>query len=266
MAKLQLNNLYGYFGRKQIGLITQNIKNTDLKNVLLTRIVKSITPINENYSTVLSYSNINYTLLEKLNNKFLSLGSSQHFIMSNVALASAVTSYARITMIPFKIDPDTLYTDTDSMFTTKQIEKSLLGVDLGLMKDELKGQVINEGYFLGPKKYGYYINNKETGIKQDFSVFSGVPRNSLTFEEVKLIFNGQSITKNISNRFFKSLTNLKISIKDTTITIKNTNQKELVNNIYLPIKINKGFHNLFIILYNKFKNIIIRNIRKINKI
>jgi hypothetical protein len=65
MAKLQLNNLYGYFGRKQTGLITTNVKNNDLTNVLTSRVVKSITPVNNNYTTVLTYSNINYTILEK---------------------------------------------------------------------------------------------------------------------------------------------------------------------------------------------------------
>ena len=265
IAKLQLNNLYGYFGRKQIGLITMNIKNTDLMNILLTRIVKSITPINENYSTVLIYSNINYTMLEKLNNEFHSLGSNQHYIMSNVALAAAVTSYARITMIPLKIDPNTLYTDTDSAFTTKPIDSNLLGKDIGLLKDELNGQVIQEAYFLGPKKYGYYLFDKETGLKQDFSVFSGIPRNSLSFDEVKSIFKGQFVSKNISNRFFKSFINLNVTIKDTIITIKNTNQKQLVNNIYLPPQIHSGYHNMFNILYNKFKNIIIRNLKKFYK-
>ena len=42
MAKLQLNNLYGYFGRKQISIITQNVKNINLKPLLLTRIVNSL--------------------------------------------------------------------------------------------------------------------------------------------------------------------------------------------------------------------------------
>jgi hypothetical protein len=121
MAKLQLNNLYGYFGRKQIGLITQNVKNIELNNILSTRVVKSITPINTEYTTVLSYSNINHTLIEKLNVDFQSIGSPQHYIMSNVALAAAVTAYARITMIPFKIDSNTLYTDTDSIFTTRAL-------------------------------------------------------------------------------------------------------------------------------------------------
>lgn len=119
MAKLQLNNLYGYFGRRQVGLTTLNVKNDELINILLTRVVKSITPINADYTTVLTYSNINYTMLKNLKNQFHSIGSDQNYIMSNVAIATAVTAYARIAMIPFKIDPNTLYTDTDSAFTSK---------------------------------------------------------------------------------------------------------------------------------------------------
>jgi len=41
-------------------------------------------------------------MLEKLQNQVKSIGSDQQFIMSNVAIASAVTAYARIHMIPFK--------------------------------------------------------------------------------------------------------------------------------------------------------------------
>ena len=181
MAKLQLNNLYGYFGRKQIGLITTNIRNDELPNIMLTRIVKSINPLNEDYSTILTYSNINLDMLQLLNNEFLTIGTDTNYVMSNVAIAAAVTSYARIYMIPFKLDPNTLYTDTDSIFTLKPLDPKLLGVDIGLMKDEMKGQLINEAYFIGPKKYGYYIIDPVTGVRKEFSVFSGVPRNSLSF-------------------------------------------------------------------------------------
>jgi hypothetical protein len=261
MAKLQLNNLYGYFGRKQVNILTENINNDNLDLYLLTKIVKSVTPINDTHSTILSYSNINFNMLEMLNNELHSeIKGYQTLIKSNVAIAAAVTAYARIEMIPYKIDPNTLYTDTDSIFTTKPIDPNLIGLELGQMKDELKGLVINEAYFLGPKKYGYYlIDGKE------FSVFSGVPRNTLTFEEVKAIFNGQIINKNISNRFFKSFNSLNIDIKNTKITIKNTNHKLLVDNFYLPIRIHSGYNNLFKVYYNKFKKIVVKNLKKLFK-
>lgn len=190
IAKLLLNSLYGYFGRvagRQIGLTTLNVKNVELTNVLLTRVVKSLTPINDDYTTVLTYSNINYKMLERLQNQFKSIGSDQHYIMSNVAIASAVTSYARIVMIPYKVDPNTLYTDTDSAFTSKPIDPSLLSDALGAMKDEMNGIKIEEGLFLGPKKNGYWYYDKE-GKKVYASVFAGVPRNSLTFDEISCIY------------------------------------------------------------------------------
>ena len=112
IAKLLLNNLYGYFGRKQINISTQNVKNINIEPLLLTRVIKTISEINDEYSTVLAYTNINYKILEKLNNELENNIESFHSpIKSNVAIAAAVTAYARIVMIPFKLDPNTLYTD-----------------------------------------------------------------------------------------------------------------------------------------------------------
>jgi hypothetical protein len=229
VAKLLLNNLYGYFGRKQINIITQNVKNEHLEAILLTRIIKSINQINKEYSTVLSYSNINHKLLTQLNNELqhINLKDSISSIKSNVAIAVAVTAYARIHMIPFKLDPNTLYTDTDSIFTLKPIDPTLLGDGLGLMKDEMNGLVIKEALFLGPKQYGYWYLD-ENGNKVEKSVFSGVSRDSLSFADIIKIHEGQTITKTIPNRFYKSFNNLNIDIKDTSITIRKTNNKLLV--------------------------------------
>ena len=76
--------------------------------------------------------------------------------MSNVGIAAAVTSYARIHMIPFKLNTDVYYSDTDSVFIKGNLDPNLIGKDLGLMKDELDGKSIKEAYFLGIKQYGYY--------------------------------------------------------------------------------------------------------------
>jgi hypothetical protein len=251
VAKLLLNNLYGYFGRKQINIITQNVKNINLEALLLTRVVKSINQINDDYSTVLSYSNINHKLLNQLNNEIhhVSLKELTSPIKSNVAIAAAVTAYVRIHMIPFKMDPNTLYTDTDSIFTLKPIDPRLLGNGLGLMKDEMNGLVIKEALFLGPKQYGYWYLDQE-GNMIEKSVFSGVSRNSLTFGELIKIHEGKEITKLIPNRFYKSFNSLNIDIKDTSITIKKNNNKLLVNNQYLPININNDY--LLIIYYYFF--------------
>lgn len=139
-------------------------------------------------------------------------------------------------MIPYKLLPGTVYTDTDSIFTTDILPDHLIGKDLGLMKDELDGNTIIEGYFLGIKQYGYkYKNNNNEIIEK--STFAGVTKDSLTFNEVIKIFNGESITKIIPIRFFKSFINLNINIKPTKMTIKKNSHKKLLNNIYFPINI-----------------------------
>ena len=65
------------------------------------------------------------------------LSNYQYLVKANVAIASAVTSYARIHMIPFKVDGYCVYSDTDSVFTTKKLDSKFLGVELGYMKAKI---------------------------------------------------------------------------------------------------------------------------------
>ena len=90
--------------------------------------------------------------------------------MSNVAIASAVTAYARIHMIQFKNNENCFYTDTDSIFTDKPLDIKFMGKEIGLMKDEMNGIIINKGLFLGIKKYGYQYLDAE-GNLIDTSVY-----------------------------------------------------------------------------------------------
>jgi len=108
------------------------------------------------------------------------------------------------------------------------------------------------------------LNENVHGVQQriDKSVFAGVPRNSLTFNQIKAIFNGEIVTINVDNRFFKSFNNLSITIKNIKLTIKNTNDKIKINNEYLPVVINNGFYNSFEALFNKFKKLINKTIKK----
>ena len=42
-------------------------------------------------------------------------------VKNNVAIAAAITAYARIYMMPFKLDPSCAYSDTDSLFTKDEL-------------------------------------------------------------------------------------------------------------------------------------------------
>jgi|SRR5277367_879005 hypothetical protein len=158
IAKMHLNQLYGIFGRKHDLLETVNIYKKDFEKFISSRIIKSIIPINDRIIALLMYKNINEDIIDKLNTELdMNLSNYQYLVNANVAIASAVTSYARIQMIPFKVDGSCVYSDTDSTFTTKRLDSIYLGDDLGFMKDELNGLRIKEAYFLGVKKYGYKL-------------------------------------------------------------------------------------------------------------
>ena len=114
IAKMHLNTLYGIFGRKLNQIQTINIYNKDLYYYISTKFIKGIITINEDISTLLIHNNVNINLINDLNLTLESNFSSFELqIKSNVAIASAVTSYARIHMIPFILHPGTVYTDKD---------------------------------------------------------------------------------------------------------------------------------------------------------
>lgn len=224
-----------------------NVLNKDIPIYLSTRIIKSIIEINDNISTLLLVNNINVDILKDLNNTLnisLKNNTSKRFnVKSNVALASAVTSYARIHMMKYKINNNIYYTDTDSIFIDKPLPNNEIGKDLGLMKDELEGNIIEEAYFFGIKQYGYYYFNKKNE-KVEKSVFAGIKRDSLTFKEIELIFNSVVLTKEIPIRFYKSFKDLNITIKSCKISIKKNNVKKLMDNNYYPIYVNNLNHEL----------------------
>jgi hypothetical protein len=264
IAKMHLNQIYGYFGRRLELIETINVRNVDIREILTRKIVKSIIRINDTHSTLLVINNIDLDILTKLKEGLPELIISKkegnnYPVKSNVAIAAAVTAFnaARIHMIKYKLSDDIFYTDTDSIFTSTILNESEIGKELGLMKDELNGKIINKAIFLGIKRYGYYYYDNNNKIEK--SVFAGVERDSLKFSEIEDIFNGSSITKKIDVRFYKSFNDLNITIKSSKITIKKNNEKILVDNNYIPIKICKTNHNLDNrTIYEKFKNKMIK--------
>lgn len=118
IAKMHLNQLYGYFGRKLELLETINIDIKDLHLYVTTRIIKTMIEIDDKTLSLLVYSNMSEEIISEIN-ECLSIkikNDSYSFVKSNVGIALAVTSYARIHMIPFKVDNDVYYSDTDSVF------------------------------------------------------------------------------------------------------------------------------------------------------
>jgi hypothetical protein len=254
ISKLHLNSLYGIMGRKQDLIKTVNIRKEELYKYVTTSIIHSIIEISNDIYVLLISDNLNSNILNELNVRLNSeFVSYPNIVNSNVAIASAVTAYARIHMIPFKLNTDCYYSDTDSIFTLTKLNPLLLGDEIGLMKDELNGKVIKEAYFLGLKQYGYtYLLDGNTVEK---SVFAGVKRDSLTFLEIKDLQEGGEISKTISSKFFRSFTNLSVKIKDINLTIKANREKKLIDNVYQPLLLleNEVKYDLLSVLLGKIK-------------
>jgi len=180
ISKMQLNQLYGIFGRRKTLLKTIN---TESIGTFSDQFIKTIIDGSDKWSTLLikeNNSKIVTNPIQEFEDSLFDAQESNRIIKSNVGIAAAVTANARIIMHPYKLNAgDSLcYTDTDSIFTTKPLDNDLIGKELGLMKDELNGAVIDEAYFFGIKKYGYRIGDQVT------TVFAGIKRNSLTWGNI----------------------------------------------------------------------------------
>jgi len=264
IAKMHLNQLYGYFGRRKTLIETINVFNEDLNKYYGNYTIFSEIKINEEITTILMSSNLDYNLINEIkDNTNLNLKSNFKNVNSHVGIASAVTSYARIEMMELKmllikLGIKLYYTDTDSIFTDKEIPEYLIGKELGQLKDELNGKFIKKAYFLGIKKYGYIDSDDNI-----HSIFSGVERNSLTWNEIEQIAKGFTVIKHVPLKFFKSFTSLNITIKNSLMTSIIFNpRKKLINNFYKPMRIN----NKIITSFNYYLKIIkYRIISLINK-
>ena len=95
---------------------------------------------------------------------------------------------------------------------------------------------INEATFLGIKQYGYTFEKDNKLIEK--SVFAGIPRDSLSYEQIVELSEGKTLESTSKLRFYKSFSSLNIKIKEITVKIKRSNDKKLVGNKYMPIHVN----------------------------
>lgn len=96
-------------------------------------------------------------------------------------------------MIDFILNNEVLYTDTDSNFTTHNLDPHLIGKVLGLMIEELNGNIIEESYFL----YGIFGRKLEV------------------IQTINIYIYKHELPKYLTTRIIKS----KIEINDDIITL-----------------------------------------------
>jgi hypothetical protein len=139
----------------------------------------------------------------------------------NLAISSAITSYARIYMNKIKLDilkngGDIYYTDTDSIVTNKPLDDKLVGADLGQFKLEYK---ILYAFFVSSKVY-YAVTDQldEDGNNVIVKRAKGVLTDDLTEADYKLLYNAKEV-KAVRNQAKINYTGGYTNLKTVVITL-----------------------------------------------
>ena len=155
IAKLFMNSLYGRFGMydnfNEIRILDENSFNDLVNNDKIA--IQDIFNLDKDFIVQIK-KNEYQELISSIDNF-----NENHNI--NIAMASFVTSYARIHMSQFKNNKDfrLYYTDTDSAVLAQPLPESFVDPKvLGKMKLEY---IVRKGIFLAPKLYCLNTNNNE---------------------------------------------------------------------------------------------------------
>jgi hypothetical protein len=227
IIKLILNSLYGRFGMMnevEKCVLLDSIKSKDEINYILTLYnVKLCENIDEN-KTLIKYKkkpildNLDYiddmSIVKKALNDFDFSGRN---LRTAVHIASAITAYARIEMYKYKMKYNVYYSDTDSIFTDKEIDKSDVGGDLGQMKLEYP---VKLGIFISPKLY-YIDKGDNTFIFKG----KGVNAKELTKEHYIQLYHGHSVTITVTRNFVGDFINFLIKSVEVDVTLTGISTK-----------------------------------------
>ena len=221
ISKLLMNSLYGRFAMNPHLLNYQIVDNIDNNKPFEERI-------------------------DLGNNKYLMTyyNESQSQSMNiNIAIGLSVTAYARIIMSYFKNNLEltglVYYTDTDSLFCSKELPLSCIGKEIGKMKLE---HTLSRFIAIAPKVYG--------GIDLDGKSFTKVKglKNKMTFEQLEnLLIKPKDSELKIplsQEKWYKSLKDGTIEIKYVPYILTPTHKKRIL--------LFKEFI-LFTYHFNKFK-------------
>jgi hypothetical protein len=226
VAKLLLHSLYGRFGMDDSFINTKIIPKEDYLE-FEGKIKEGIIDVLElKDSYLVQYKDPDVEFKTLLDN-----GREVHNV--NIAIAAAVTAYARIHMSQFKNNntlPRLYYTDTDSLYFDGPIPDHFINnKELGKLK--LEG-IYDDAVFLAPKVYG--LKNGTTdgeiikikGLSKDSIVSNNINLETLD----RLLFKDSNIQIS-QNKWFKHLDKGNISILEQIYTLKATgNKRDLVYN------------------------------------
>nr|YP_009487206.1 hypothetical protein [Russula abietina]AWB36108.1 hypothetical protein [Russula abietina] len=174
--------------------------------------------------------------------------TSEHNI--SVGIAAAITAYARVHMSLFKNNPEInlFYTDTDSIYTDSVIPDYFIDNKiLGKLKLE---NICEKAIFLAPKLYCLTLENGETvyktkGLKHEII---------LTINDFNQLLYKDKILQKNQEKWYKNLTESKITIVDQIYTMKVTqNKRQLIYDNYGKIIETKAYKIINPVFYKRIK-------------
>lgn len=234
IAKIIMNSLYGRFGMDDNFIISEIMNKEDFNNFEKFDKDNSILDVIElDESLLVQTKNPKVEL-----NTLLDNASETHNV--NISIAAAITAYARIHMSQFKNNDkySLYYTDTDSVYIDKPLDKELIGSELGLMKLEC---FCDDAIFLAPKVYSLKTDN---GVIKKIKGLTSEAISKIDFEDLVDLLVKDSKLESQQEKWYKDLSSGNISIKDQVYTLKVTgNKRELIydNNKLIdtkPLRIN----------------------------
>jgi DNA polymerase type B, organellar and viral len=224
IAKLFLNSLYGKFGMRDEFDSIKLISDTEFSNLDNINKLAITDIINLGHKFLIKFKQNNDNMFDEINSNDYNI---------NVAIASAITSYARDYMSQFKNNPKIklFYTDTDSIYTNlspDKMNKLIPGIinqkELGKLKLE---SVSKKAIFLAPKCYG--LLDKDNNFT--FKVKGLTNKVNLTLNDFeKLLIKNSNIQK-AQLKTFKSFEQGNIKVLKQIYTLQQTdNKRKLIFN------------------------------------
>lgn len=169
MSKLMMNSLYGKFGQKR-----------EKKKYVI------------NPQNIIGLTECRPEIEELGLFEWITTSESGYILP---AIASYVTSYARIELYKLLDGNDPVYCDTDSITTANELPTSEA---LGALKHE--GDII-EGYYRLPKLYAIKTTDGKTKVRS-----KGFPQGTLTFEQIKqAVLSGNDSELHFENPRFSTI-------------------------------------------------------------
>ena len=161
ISKLLMNSLFGRFSMDYKFNTNEIVsgENFDVMTKSNLFLIYDFLDLGEDNKLV-TYEKFDLKRLEQYENDFQESNSAN----VSIPISAAITAYARIHMSQFKIpnqDFKLFYTDTDSIFIDKPLDKSMIGKELGKMKLEY---ILEKSIFITSKIYGGQIQGEDKSI------------------------------------------------------------------------------------------------------